>query len=86
MELRNSRLLASFAHRQPEKFFDLRPWSHCVAEYNCHLVCAPVRHVPAIDESLVDDFLAYVRRVASAKRLELISVAVLDDHLHLLPR
>jgi putative transposase len=83
VELRNSRELASFAHPQPEQFFDLRPRSHCVAEYNCHFVCSPVNHVPGIEESLAEDLLGYVRRVVAVKQFELITASVLEDHLHL---
>jgi putative transposase len=83
VERADSRLLAEYQDANPERFFDLRPFSHCVAEYNCHLVCCPLRHTPAIDPSIAEELLAYLLRVAHKKTFEVISVAVLDDHIHL---
>jgi putative transposase len=79
----DSRLLAEYHHPHPEQFFELRPFAHCVAEYNCHLVCCPLRHVPAIDASIGEELAAYVVRVAGARNFDVISLAVLEDHLHL---
>jgi putative transposase len=79
----NSRLLAEYRHPHPEQFFELRPFAHCVAEYNCHLVCCPLRHVPAIDAAIADELVAYVLRIATAREFDVISLAVLEDHLHL---
>jgi REP element-mobilizing transposase RayT len=56
-----------------------------VAEYNCHLVCCPLRHVPAVHAAIAEDLAAYVLRVARAENFDVISLAVLEDHLHLLP-
>ncbi len=78
---KDSRLLAEYRH--PEQFFDLRPFAHCVAEYNCHLVCCPLRHVPAIDAAIAEELVAYVLRVAANKEFDVISLAVLEDHFHL---
>jgi putative transposase len=80
----DSRLLASYQHPTPQQFFDFRPFSHCVAEYNCHVVFCPLRHVPAIDAAIADELAAYILRVASAKLFDVISLAVLDDHVHLI--
>lgn len=83
IELRNSRELACFRHPDPRAYFDLRPFSHCVAEYNCHLVCCPPRHVPAFHKSCAEDLLTYIRRVTESKRIELLSASLLEDHVHL---
>jgi putative transposase len=80
---KDSRLLAEYRHPHPELFFDLRPFAHCVAEHNCHLVCCPLRHVPAIDAAIGEELVAYILRVAAAKEFDVISLAVLEDHLHL---
>jgi putative transposase len=79
----DSRLLASFQHSDPARFFDFRPLHHCVAEYNCHLVFCPLRHVPAVDVEFAAGLLAYMLRVADAREFEVISLAILDDHVHL---
>jgi putative transposase len=79
----DSRLLAEYRHPHPGPFFDLRPFAHCVAECNCHLVCCPLRHVAAIDAAIAEDLVAYVLRVADARKFGVISLAVLEDHLHL---
>jgi putative transposase len=83
VELGNSRELGFFRHSDPRPFLELRQFSHCVAEYNCHLVCCPLRHQPIFEEGLVDDFLSYTHRVLDSKRIELISASMLEDHLHL---
>jgi REP element-mobilizing transposase RayT len=80
---KDSRVLAEYRHPHREPFFDLRPFAHCVAEYNCHLACCPLRHVPAIDAAIAEELVAYVLRVATAKNFDVISLAVLEDHLHL---
>ena len=83
IEQQNSHELACYRHPDPQAYFDLRPFSHCVAEYNCHFVCCPQRHVPAICETIAGDLLDYIRRVTQSKRIELLSASVLEDHLHL---
>jgi hypothetical protein len=80
---KDSRLLAEYRHPHPEQFFDLRPFAHCLAEYNCHLVCCPLWHVPAVDAATAEDLVAYVLRAAAAKEFDVISLAVLEDHVHL---
>jgi putative transposase len=45
----DSRLLAAFEHPHPQQFFEFRSFSHCIAEYNCHMVFCPAHHAPAID-------------------------------------
>lgn len=81
---RNSFLLAQYAHPDPARFYDLRPFEHCVAEYNCHFVCSPVRHVAAIERVHAGPLVTYIRRVAQARGFEVLSLAVISDHLHLL--
>jgi putative transposase len=83
-EVGNSRLLAEYETPAPKRLFDLRSFDHCVAEYNCHLVCCPLRHVPAIDAAIAEELVAYILRIASAKAFDVISLAVLEDHFHLL--
>jgi putative transposase len=79
----DTRLLAEYRHPHPEQFFDLRPFAHCVAEYNCHLVCCPLRHVPAIDAAIAEEPVAYVLRIVGARKFDVISLAVLEDPMHL---
>jgi putative transposase len=83
-EVGNSRLLAEYRTPNPKRFFDLRSFGHCVAEYNCHLVCCPLDHVSAIDVAIAEELAAYILRIASAKAFDVISLAVVEDHLHLL--
>ena len=83
IDLRDSRQLALLVHPCPEQYFDLRSWSHCVAEYNCHLVWTPATSRPAIDASVAHGLLAYLSRIASAKRVDVLSLAILEDHVHL---
>lgn len=78
----DSVFLAEYADHNPKRFFELRPFSHCMAEYNCHFVCCPVRHVGAIDPIHASRLAAYIRQVATVRRFELIRLAVLSDHLH----
>lgn len=82
-ERRDSRLLAEYRHPHPQQFFELRRFAHCVAEYNCHLVCCPLRHAAVLDAAIADELAGYLARVATAKNFVLISLALMDDHLHL---
>ncbi|MBW3599930.1 MAG: IS200/IS605 family transposase [Planctomycetes bacterium] len=81
-ELRNSYHLAEHVHPDPQSFLDLRPFSHCVAEYNCHFVCCPVGHVGAVEQPHAAALVEYVCRIAQAREIELIRLAVLSDHVH----
>jgi putative transposase len=83
VELGNSVHLVDFARPNPEVFLDLRPFSHCMAEYNCHFVCCPVGHVGAIDGKFAKPLIAYILRVAEIREFEVIRVSVLADHVHL---
>jgi putative transposase len=82
VELENSIHLGEYLHPEAEAFLDLRPFSHCMAEYNCHFVCCPVRHVGAIEREHATALAAYVRRISEARGFEVIRLAVLADHLH----
>jgi putative transposase len=79
----DSRELACFRHPNLGPYLDLRSFSHCVAEYNCHLVCCPRRHAPLFQESVARELLPYIHRVAQQKHIELLSGAILEDHVHL---
>ena len=64
-----SRLLAEYRHPNPKPLLDLRPFSHCVAEYNCHLVICPVHHVPAIEQKFAQPLVEYVLGIAKQRSL-----------------
>lgn len=83
VELGNSVLLAEYVHPDPEQFLDLRPFSHCMAEYNCHFVCCPVGHVGVIDAAFAEPLIEYVLRVAAKRKFEIIRWSVLSDHMHM---
>ncbi len=78
----DSVFLAGYADPDPERFLDLRPFSHCMAEHNCHFVCCPVRHVGAIEQSHAPRLVEYIRRIAQVRHFDLIRLAVLSDHMH----
>jgi putative transposase len=79
----DARLLAEYRHPNAQQFFDLRPFDHCVAEYNCHFVCTPIDHVPAIDAIYAQQLVDYVLQIASTRQFDVISLAILEDHIHL---
>ena len=79
----NSVHLADYAYPHPEPFLDLRPFYHCVAEYNCHLVLCPVRHVGAIDPEFAQPLIDYILRVSRTRKFDVIRLSVLSDHVHM---
>src|SRR5262249_33497479 len=72
LDLETSVHLADYVHSNPQRFLDLRPFSHCMAEYNCHFVCCPVGHVRAIEPEFSEPLIEYIRRVADARQFEVI--------------
>jgi REP element-mobilizing transposase RayT len=78
-----SQLLAEYRHPFANRFADLRPFSHCVAEYKCHIVICPVHHVPAIDRQFAEPLVRFILRVAAKRTFEVVSLTVMDDHVHL---
>jgi REP element-mobilizing transposase RayT len=79
----DSFVLASHRHPDPRPYFEFRSFSHCKAEYNCHLVCCPPGHRDVIEPELAQGLLDYVLRIADEKQFVVLSLSILTDHLHL---
>jgi putative transposase len=83
LETNTAHLLAEYNHPDPEQFTELRPRAHCMAQYNCHLVCTPIGRHAALDQRIANKLVSYLLEVATARDFVILSLAVLSNHLHL---
>lgn len=84
LDVGNASFLAQYRAPNASQLMRMRRYSHCIAEYNCHLVCTPHWHMDCLSEAMAGPLVEYVRAVAKARDFDIVSVAVLSDHLHLL--